>query len=107
MFILAVAGFGVWMGVQVLAGWFIELMTLLWEIRFGGAQSSKMVLNYFVRDLIRLHVPARIAVESGGEARADDSKPAVAPLVPVDIQVDGVAIAALKSEAEACLVERV
>lgn len=56
---LAVVGFGVYIGVRVLVGWLVELLRSGWTVFWSVSSGSTMALNYFIRDLIRLHVPAR------------------------------------------------
>jgi hypothetical protein len=56
---LSIEGFGLYIGLRVMAGWLVELANSAWAVVFGGTAGSQMALNYFVRDLIRLHISAR------------------------------------------------
>ena len=94
----AVAGFGLWIGMRVLAGVAMELVKSFWAIRPGATHGSKMALNYFVRDLIRLHMPAR-AEEPANEVRSvATASPAVPTLLQPDLELGGLLAVAHKEE---------
>ncbi len=88
----SIVGFGVYIGVRVLAGWILELLSSGWAVIFGGTSGSRMALNYFVRDLIRLHTPAHAPAVTDPTVAAPAGDLPQRPAPAIDPDLDAVEV---------------
>ena len=104
---LTVALFGAWIGFRQLAGSGVELVRSFWAIGPGATHGSNMALNYFVRDLIRLHMPARTEEQVNHATPVATAAPADPTLPQPDLELERFIGTVCKGEDETRTVERV
>ncbi len=106
LMLTACCAFGMWIGLRVLARSLMESGKSLWAISLGSRRGTNQALSYFIRDLIRLHRPARDSAQPTA-TQAVDSVPPTPSLPQSEAQEDVLAAALRKAATESRPAERV